>query len=583
MARKLSNVKKPIFDICPHEDAPLFSDFEKGQTIIRQLITEVQSKRMVQSNELRSYLRQLSLVSLWFCLKFVAGFSGPYDKLNTEIHLEMANWRQSDSCMRPGARGAGFVPRSFYKSTIWGHGACIWEIIRFPNIRIRYESNKFEKAAEFLGNVKDCFENNEMMHWLFPETMIPKGYAMTGKWASDRIIIPSRTRHFTEATMVVGSAQGASEGGHCNLYVADDDVGQDDLDAQGSSGVDMYRKKRRYINNKTSLLDEPKIDRDIVLGTRYATDDMYEIMVNDAYEFIGYKVPEFTVKPDGEWSVYNRLAEEDGVYIYPEKIDQKALQKAMEEDMWYAMTQLMNYPQKTGLAEFTETKPRFATLEYLEEYNDWVIRYEADTNFDEVSDVVFLKDCDVVMSVDPAGTDRGISAKTSRTSIGVWAHDSSDRVTRIFSRVGYFSTNKMFDFMFEAGKLFEGYIRESIVEANATQKQLVGQLIEEQYERAIYINPQPKAVTVDKVVRIRNTVGLKLAKGQLYLAHGCSKEFLEEHMVFPMSQYRMDTLDESAKGISGSYRPLSKADTAQREEHEAEQRALVDDDNVFGY
>ena len=579
------NENKVPFALRSHSEAPLFKSYEEGQLIIEQLITEI-TGHLTSQEEIRQHLRQASLVSLWFFLKFILGFNGPYNEINDDIHLQMANWRQSDACMAPGARAAGFVPRSFMKSTIWSHGADTWEIVRFPNIRIRLESGVMSKAEEFVGDIKNSFETNELLHWTFPETRIPDGYERTGKWSSHKIVIPSRTRHFTEATVTIGSMSGASEGGHFNVYNCDDPVGLDDLDAMRNSSIDMFRKKNRFITNKSSLLVKPKQDRVILIGTRYAVDDIYDIAVNDAKEFIGYKVPEFKEKESGEWSVYNRLAEEDGIYINPDVVNEQVLQKAMEEDMWYAMTQLMNYPQKTGLAEFHELRPKFATLRWSDYYNDYLIIYDDDPNFasdDELEfNAVKLGDCDVVMSVDPAGTDTGISAKTSRSSIGVWARDSEDRVTRIWGKVGYLSTNELFNGMFEGNAQFSGYVRATYVESNAMQKIILPLLKDEQWRKHQWINPQPLPAKGDKKARIRNVVGYTLAVGKLYLLRQHSNEFLEEHAVFPMNEYKMDVLDEAEKGITATRTPKSSEQIAEQQIREvSEELELID--NAFGY
>jgi hypothetical protein len=345
----------------------------------------------------------------------------------------------------------------------------------------------------------------------------------------------------------------------------------------------MYRKKNRFITNKTALLRKPAKSRVLLIGTRYAIDDIYDVAWRDAYELHGDLVPEFKVKEDGEWSIYNRLGvDEDGNFPNPEVVNKQVLDKAMQEDVWFAMTQLVNHPQKTGLAEFYEMPPKFADIRWSERYRDWLIFYENDPNYGEEEYAVRLSECDVVMSVDPAGTDRGISAKTSRTSIGVWARDADDNVTRIYSRVGYFNTRTMFQHIFEGHKLYPGYIRATYVESNAMQKILLPLLREEEDKAGMWINPQGLNASMDKVARIRNAVGYMLSRGTLYLVRRYSAEFLEEHAIFPMNEYKMDVLDESEKGITGTRTPPSVEQIMAEEEREAEQE-LVGMDNVFGY
>jgi len=574
--------KKPFFAITPHPQAPLFNKESNPQLLIQQLIGEMTGSGLHESEKLRKYLRQASLVNLWYFERYILGFNGPYTKLNDGLHLEMANWRQSPACMGKGARGAGFVPRSYYKSTIWTHGAIPWEIVRFPNIRIRLESGIFEKAEEFLGIIKDMFEQNTILTWLFPETAIPSNYGLTGDWSGRAITIPSRDRFYPDPTVKIGSMTGASEGGHVNLYACDDPVGLDDLDSQRSSSTDMYRKKNRFINNKTTLLDEAEQDRVVLVGTRYALDDLYDVAINDAYEFVGYQLPEFKTNPEGEWSIYNRLGEEDGEFILPSKLNKKILDKAMREDRWFAMTQLINYPQKAGLAELNELPAKTARLEYDDEKQDYAIIYETNNYENTEEESVFLSECDVVMSLDPAGTDKGISAKTSRSSLGIWARDYKDRLTRIYSRVGYYKIDTLFDYIFEGHRQFPGYIRATVIESNAMQKILLPIIRREEIARNMYINPQGKPESQNKVVRIRNTLGIILRKGNLYLVNGCDREFREELLIFPMNEYKMDVLDESEKGISSTYTPES-GESRMLSRFIEEDLIIQASDNVFGY
>lgn len=474
-----------------------------------------------------------------------------------------------------------------HNSTIISHGGNTWETVRDPNIRIRLESGVANKAHEFLGNIKNSYETNELLHWLYPFTVIPAGYERTGKWAGDRIVVPGRTRHFTEATVTIGSMTGASEGGHFNVYNCDDPVGLDDLDSMRNSSIDMFRKKNRFITNKTALLVKPRRDRVLLVGTRYAVDDIYDVAWKDAYELQGDMVDEFRITESGEWSIYNRLGvTPEGEFPNPEVVNKEVLDKAMQEDMWFAMTQLVNHPQKTGLAEFYEMAPHFATIQWDAYENDWIITYEVDANYDEEPDPddlrVALRDCDVVMSVDPAGTDRDISAKTSRSSVGVWARDAKDRVTRIWGKVGYLKTRQLFDAMFEGHRLYAGYVRATYVESNAMQKILKPLIEEEQWRKRQWINPQGLPASGDKAARIRNAVGYHLAKGTLYLVRSYSAEFLEEHAIFPMNKYKMDVLDEAEKGITATRTPPG-AEAIAEEMYREDEMAEVGSDNAFGY
>jgi len=220
------------------------------------------------------------------------------------------------------------------------------------------------------------------------------------------------------------------------------------------------------------------------------------------------------------------------------------------------MTQWYNSPYKTGLAEFSMREVREIKLVFSED--KWFIVKLGD-NFSSQK-VVPLEDCDVVMSIDPAATNTGINAKTCRTSIGVWATDSEDNKYRIWSRVGFFDQHQTVDHVFEGHRVLRGYIPRTIVETNAYQKVLKEYLDREQAERGIYLGLVGVNAQGDKKARIRVAFGTYLAKEKIWATAEAGRELREELRIFPMSNSKMDVLDESEKGITYSRRPESIED-----------------------
>jgi hypothetical protein len=100
-------------DLKWHEDAPIL-ERNDGSLIMLQVLAEVLSGNWSTLNrEFRELLRQCSLTSLWFFLRVVAAYNGPYDKLTADLHVDMANFYQRG--MSPGCWSAGFIPRSHFK------------------------------------------------------------------------------------------------------------------------------------------------------------------------------------------------------------------------------------------------------------------------------------------------------------------------------------------------------------------------------------------------------------------------------------------------------------------------------------
>lgn len=579
----------PSFLVRPHKDAPLFSDPVEAQVKIEQLITEITSSNPQLTGEIRELLRQASLVNLWFFLKFVAGFAGPYDKLNRGLHLDMCNFRQSDYCMKGGARAAAFIPRGHFKSTIFTHGANTWELVRNPDLRIRIVNAIIDKAIGFKRITQRTFDSNELFAWLFPKYVPEKG---ASRWNEEEMVLPNRSKSFNEPSIKVGGATGASEGDHHDLINIDDLVGLEDLDKEHKVNASMMQRITWAKTSTRALLVDWVDSRIMWVATLYASDDVYNEMIlrKNMYRLIGYQDEDMLdmVKPDlsdaeERYTVYYRQVIERDEPIFPEGGFTKAKFEVMlQEDPWTAMAQYMNKPTNTGMAEFYQMATKRCSVRFDEKINDWVIIKRGVTNFVEENDSIRLSKCDVVMTIDPAGTDKGMSARTSRTSIGVWAMDSKGNAYRIWQKVGYISPTEMFDSIFEGHGKFKGYIRATFVESNAMQKLIAPLLVREQWSRELYINPQPIMATGDKVARIRNNVGLALSQERIYLAEGCVVEFEEEKRGFPVLQFRMDVLDETEKALTVLRRAPSDEEVYEEEERELDYRENTSN-NVVGY
>ena len=565
------------FVLRPHPRVKTLTSLADGQAVIGQLISEAASGNLSNSNEVRVLIREAALCNLWFFLKVVAGYSGPYNELNDTLHLNMANYRQSDYCMAPGACAAGFISRGHYKSTVWTHGACAWEIVRNPDIRIRIINSIAAKAQEFMRNIRLSFEQNDFMEWLFHDWGMyvdnPKSQA---RWNEEELVIPARSRNYSEPTVDVSGMGGAQEGSHHDLIVWDDPIGLDDLDSSQGSSAQMESKKNVFKTNYKALVVSWRESRNLVWGTRYAVDDLYQDIIADCRTFVGYRHPSFKVNPTGEWSVYYRKGVEEDQPIMPEKFTLEGYAKMAKENWWFYITQMMNDPQEAGLAEFLLYETRECEVFWSDKRSDWIIVRTVDAGFDAQKEPRFtlLGECDAVMAVDFAGTDKGISAKTSRTAIEIWAGDAQDNKYLIWSRVGYFSIEQIFDYIFEGNEVYSGYIRATLVESNAMQKIIAPLLDKEMRERGKYISTVPVFAAGDKVARIRNIVGQALARNRIWLARGQGYEFVEEKNVFPQAKWKRDTLDCAQMAITELKAP--EEEETFRERDAEEQRMLAE-------
>lgn len=577
----ISASKEP-FVITPHPDAPILSNRDDAQLHLKHLFTEMTSSNPNLYGEVIDLIREAGLINLFFFLKTICAYSGPYDRLTDHLHLDMCNFRQLNHF--EGARAAGAIPRGFYKSTIFSHGADTWILNRDPNQRIAIVNAIVDKAYDFYRIVRSNFEENELFQFLYPHNAVQPGKAA--------FVLPSRERNWPEPSLKVIGATGAAEGGHYTGLNIDDLIGLDELDKEYKANANMMQKIKWAQTNTRALLDSATRSWIMWVFTLYTSDDVYHQMILDKNmsELIGYQDPDMVAKvnpliPDGKskYSVYYRCIIEDNEAIFKEEgFTKEWYESLLEENKWTAMAQYMNKPASAGMVEFYAMPVKRCMIRFDHDKGEWfIVRYGHDTD-NKQADQIPLRNCDVVMSIDPAGTDTGITAKTSRTSIGIWAKDSKNNVYRIWSAVGYYNIDQMFDKVFDGHKLYRGYVRGTFVESNAMQKILAPLLMKEQKQRGVYINPQPVYAKGDKVARIRSTLGWYLSQGKVWMADGYGNEFIEEKDIFPMSEYKRDVLDESEKALTILSKPMSEEERFDYEEQDYEYESHTTN-NCVGY
>jgi hypothetical protein len=562
------------YAIRPHPLAPLYASPSMALSTFQQVINEIKSPNFNPNKEAFELIRQTSLVSLWFFLRYVCSYNGPYDRLDDALSIDMCNVRQGDTWERAGAKAAAFFPRGFYKSTVFTTGGNTWDLLRDPNERILIVNAGQDKADSFVSIIQSNFSPSSLTNFFFPSHCAfssKKGQATTGI-----LIMPNRTKNAQEPSVMSRGVGGGAEGGHFTRINLDDLIGLDDLNQARSASAAMETAKR-WVGTNLYALRDGEVSKIGAVTTRFAIDDCYQFMCDSCKTIYGWTKGDIQATQNGEWDIYWRRVEEDGVYLRPDVMSKESLEALVVSDNWSAMTQYYNEPYKTGLAEFVECI--IGECKLINTKDKWAILRLGD-NFNP-QDAVLLGDCDVVMSIDPAATDTGISAKSCRTSIGVWATDSDDYKYRIWSRVGFFSIHQIIDYIFEGNRVFKGYIRATMIEDNAFQKVIKPLVDREVVNRNVYVHAIGVQARGDKKARIRVALGTYLAKGKIWVTREAGKEFREEVKMFPMSDTRLDVLDESEKGIVFSKRPESASQRLEREIEEEEREA--EPVGAFGY
>ena len=540
-----------------HPQAPLYAQ-ENPEKLLDQAIAELGN--LSNTEPLRKLIRQTGLVSLWFFERFIAGYNGPFTKLNTSLHLDMANFCQST--LEPGSRDAMFLGRKCFKTSVGTTGFDPWKIVRDPEISIGLYHGVEDEAMGYVEVMQRIFDSNEFFAWLYPEAHVANPRTQS-HWNSHELLIPNRKRFQKEPTVEVGSTGGSSQGRHYSDLDLDDIVGEGDLDANRASAVDMTRKKSWFKSNQHALVKD-RFSRIFVKGTRYAIDDVYEDIMTDVKEAHGYW-KEIPYKPQttGRWRVYYRQFLENGESIFPESMTTEDLIRLQKDDLWTFSVWMQNNPISSGMSEFVTLPLKECEVDYRND--EWLIVI----NHGPDEEVIPLVDCDVVQAGDPAATEKYMSAKTSRSAHVVYARDWQDRRFLISVHADYVPITEFFDWMFADYTRFSGCIRATIPEQQGAFK-IIGPLLrDEQRKRGIHLGLVEKHKTGEKDAVIRSTLTPVMKAGLLHVAKPYMNLVSEEKNGFPLAS-KKDILDAIAIAEEASLRPQDPEEGLRRLEEEAD-------------
>ncbi len=555
-------IKKPPIvplEIVHHPEAPA--------------IKELQSDNVDTNNkEFKSLLQQAGKVNLWFYLKYLAGYSGPYSDLTDHLHRDLANFRQRQ--LKPGSRGAVFVPRSHYKSTVMTHGANGWELLRNPDLRIGLASNVIDRSQEFMRMTQKQFDDNALIEWLYPEYCPQKslktGKILSKRWNSKEMVMPNRSRNLPEASIKPIGVGGSSAGLHFDLLSADDIIGDKQLDSEHMSGVEMQKITNWFKSSSKTLLTDFATGRISLAATRYATDDTYEDMMLDCKEQWGnWDEVNYEKKKDGTWDIFYKMAIERNEIVFPESITKKMLEETKRDDWWTYVTQYLNNPHIASISEWTDFDMRRFDLEYTDThgYRIWLPGQEKP---------LYVEDMDIQIGVDPAASEKKARASTSRSAITVLARDARNRNFILDTRAGYWRPSQLFENMFQMHKKFRRHNPATHLEQMGAFKMLGSLLREEQDRRKYYLNLRAVTKSGDKDQTIRSNLEPILSEGRLFCNETCYGTVNQEIKTFPNGKLK-DVLDSVTLAYQATHLPPS---VEEREDYE--QKRLEKEYSSFG-
>lgn len=219
---------------------------------------------------------------------------------------------QIDSVRMPYARQMDLWPRGHLKTHIITMGKSIQEYLCDNNVRILLASASKDGAQKNLRKIKQIFESNTLLHWLFPEC-IPQ--TKTDRWAETEATLPRKANH-AEPTFKVIGVGGHITGWHFDIIRKDDLI-----DEKTERSPEVMEKIIDWHLVMKNLLEGPAAGIDHIIGTRWAMFDLYQYVIKNE--------PEYTVNCFGTWPMEGPNA---GQPYWPERFKREDLLTLREKD-----------------------------------------------------------------------------------------------------------------------------------------------------------------------------------------------------------------------------------------------------------
>jgi hypothetical protein len=213
---------------------------------------------------------------------------------------------------------------------------------------------------------------------------------------------------------------------------------------------------------------------------------------------------------------------------------------------------MINLPQESGLAEFGKFEVRDCEMVWKE--GRAFVRWDGKERA--------LSEFDVTMGVDPAATEKYVSAKTSQSAVSVVAQNAEKEKFVLWQKWGYVSIITLFDWVFEGVKKFAGSIRVCVFERAAFQKVLEPLAVRERVMRGQFVSFDSVPALGDKDARIRARIGSDLERKMVYAERGLT-QFRAEVKAFPQSHMK-DCLDSVCLAVEKSSAPASEKEARAR-------------------
>ena len=490
-------------------------------------------------------LRKRALADLFWFDAFVLGYADrfPLEEDTHRLPLAFASRKTGVPAIDEAPMQLFLWPRMTGKSTCITRGYTIQEICRDPNISILIANERAEVAAGFLSEIKQQFEQNDLLRHLFPE-VIPEDFKKT-TWAAEKMTV-RRTTSRAEATVEIIGVGGTVTGRHYDRCVCDDLISQEAAEnARAGSWIVMDRVNRWVTRLRALLSTYKPFPFIIFIGTHWFHDDTYyriEELFGHGEEPTRYllrttlsdgrKVSR-EVYRKGDLAVMKMKGLENGQAVFPKIWSLDALAKLRQENPEDFACQIQNEPSDEAVVTFSQR-----WLRYWQLADANVAVYERDEGGKRF---VHLKDLVKMMVVDPAFTASGEGARAALVVVGTDTETHKHLVLE-----AYATRSEPRDFVLDIlNKAKQWGVTRVYIESVAQQKGFIQFVEQEARRRAQLVNiEEVKPGGRKKDVRIEG-LSVYFKSGQI-LVNASQLDLLEEYRKYRPGARLVDLLDALA-------------------------------------
>jgi hypothetical protein len=197
--------------------------------------------------------------------------------------LGFSDWDIIHDQMRDYLKNAGrqkliLIPRGHLKSSIVTVGYAIQRILKNPDIRILITNATWDNSRKFLGQISEMMTGKSLLTDIFGS------FKGDGRWTLEELTVAQRVKATKEPTISTAGIEKSLTSQHYDLIIHDDLVNRENITTR-----EQKEKVLSFYKDSLSLLDPG--GEMIVIGTRWATDDLYgHLLENDLESMNGVKL-----------------------------------------------------------------------------------------------------------------------------------------------------------------------------------------------------------------------------------------------------------------------------------------------------